>query len=106
MLLTMVTEVFGVKGKLGDLLLQPKLMKDQFDQDGKASIRTVFAERGLDVVYSSTSGAEYGECQIHSVMINGAEVTLQRVSEGVLIPRCLLAALPEGEVHLLQVELA
>ncbi|WP_252863307.1 GH36-type glycosyl hydrolase domain-containing protein [Paenibacillus riograndensis] len=106
LLLTMVTEVFGVKGKLGDLLLQPKLMKDQFDQDGKASIRTIFAERGLDVIYTAASGAEYGDYQIHSVTLNGAEVTLQRVSEGVLIPRSVLAALPEEGFHLLQVVLA
>ncbi|AIQ67921.1 cellobiose phosphorylase [Paenibacillus graminis] len=106
LLLTMVTEVFGVKGKLGDLLLQPKLMKDQFDQNGKASVRTIFAERQLDVVYTAASGAEYGGCQIHSVTLNGAVVTLQRVSEGVLIPRSVLTALPEEGVHLLQVELA
>ncbi|OKP88834.1 cellobiose phosphorylase [Paenibacillus helianthi] len=105
MLLTMVTEVFGVKGKLGDLLLQPKLMKEQFDKEGQASIKTIFAERVLEVVYVSTSRADYGEYQIHSAMLNGAEVTLQRVSEGVVIPRSLLTALPEGEVHLLRVEL-
>ncbi|MGN7761022.1 GH36-type glycosyl hydrolase domain-containing protein [Paenibacillus sp. 22594] len=105
MLLTMVTEVFGVKGKLGDLLLQPKLMKEQFDKEGQASIKTIFAERVLEVVYVSTSRADYGEYQIHSVTLNGAEVTLQRVSEGVVIPRSLLTALPEGEVHLLRVEL-
>ncbi|MEJ9164637.1 cellobiose phosphorylase [Paenibacillus graminis] len=106
LLLTMVTEVFGVKGKLGDLLLQPKLMKDQFDQNGKASVRTIFAERQLNVVYTAASGAEYGGCQIHSVTLNGAVVTLQRVSEGVLIPRSVLTALPEEGGHLLQVELA
>ncbi|OKQ00241.1 GH36-type glycosyl hydrolase domain-containing protein [Paenibacillus sp. P46E] len=105
MLLTMVTEVFGVKGKLGDLLLQPKLMKEQFDKEGQASIKTIFAERVLEVVYVSASRADYGEYQIHSVMLNGAEVTLQRVSEDVVIPRSLLTALPEGKVHLLRVEL-
>lgn len=31
-LLTLVTEVFGVKGQLGDLLLQPKLLATQFDE--------------------------------------------------------------------------
>ncbi|MBW4085319.1 GH36-type glycosyl hydrolase domain-containing protein [Paenibacillus sp. S150] len=106
MLLTMVTEVFGVKGKLGDLLLQPKLMKEQFGKEGQASVKTIFAERVLEVVYTSTSGAEYGEYQIRSVKLDGAGVTLQRVSEGVLIPRSLLAALPEGKSHLLEVELA
>ncbi|MEI2398075.1 cellobiose phosphorylase [Paenibacillus phytohabitans] len=106
MLLTMVTEVFGVKGKLGDLLLQPKLVKEQFDAEGRASIKTIFAGRELKVVYTASGSAEYGEYQIHAVKLNGAEVTLQRVSEGVVISRSLLSALPEGQVHLLEVELA
>ncbi len=105
MLLTMVTEVFGVKGQVGDLLLQPKLMKEQFDLEGQASLKTIFAERLLEVVYVSLSSADYGAYQIQSVKLNGAEVTLQRVSEGVVIPRGELTALSEGDVHLLRVEL-
>lgn len=106
LLLTMVTEVFGVKGQLGDLLLEPKLVKEQFDAEGKASIKTIFAERELEVVYTSTGSSVYGEYQIHSVSLNGSEVTLQCVSEGVIIPRDLLSALPAGKSHLVEVELA
>lgn len=106
LLLTMVTEVFGVKGRLGDLLLAPKLVKEQFDTQGRASVKTLFAGRELEVVYTSTGSAEYGEYQIHRVTLNGAVVTLQRVSEGVLIPRAVLQALPEGQVYELKVELA
>ncbi|WNS46527.1 GH36-type glycosyl hydrolase domain-containing protein [Paenibacillus sp. MMS20-IR301] len=106
LLLTMVTEVFGVKGKLGDLLLQPKLVAEQFDAERRASIKTIFAGRQLKVVYTASGSAEFGEYQIHAVRLNGSEVTLQRVSEGVLIPRSAMTALPEGEIHLLEVELA
>lgn len=105
LLLTMVTEVFGVKGKLGDLLLQPKLLKEQFDVNHQATIKTIFAERELQVVYTSSGNAEYGEYHIHSVLLNGIEVMLQREAEGVIIPRAVLNALSEGEVHLLQVQL-
>lgn len=106
LLLTMVTEVFGVKGKLGDLLLQPKLVNEQFDGDKSAAIKTIFAGRELKVVYTASGSTEYGEYQIHAARLNGAEVTLQRVSEGAVIPRSLLTGLPEGEIHLLEVELA
>ncbi|SES89507.1 Glycosyltransferase family 36 [Paenibacillus sp. NFR01] len=105
MLLTMVTEVFGVKGKLGDLLLQPKLVNEQFDDNHQAAITTLFADRRLKVVYTATGGAEFGEYEIDSALLNGAVVTLQRVSEGVLIPREVIAALAEGETHLLEVKL-
>ena len=50
-LLTLLTEVFGVKGDLGDLVLEPKLVAAQFDSQGDASIRTRFAERDLEIVY-------------------------------------------------------
>ena len=39
-LLTLLTEVFGVKGDLGDLVLEPKLVAAQFDSQGDATIRT------------------------------------------------------------------
>ena len=35
-LLTLLTEVFGVKGDLGDLILEPKLVAAQFDSQGDA----------------------------------------------------------------------
>jgi cellobiose phosphorylase len=106
LLLTMVTEVFGVKGKLGDLLLEPKLVAEQFDPKGRASIMTIFAERELEVVYTSTGSSVYGDYRIQSVALDGSEVTLQRISDGVVIPRAQLNALLAGKVHLLEVELA
>ncbi|MHA6531553.1 GH36-type glycosyl hydrolase domain-containing protein [Paenibacillus sp. BAC0078] len=106
LLLTMVNEVFGVKGRLGDLLLEPKLVREQFDQEGKASIKTIFAERELEVVYKSTGSSDYGKYQIHSAALNGSEVTLQRVSGGIIIPRQELESLVTGECHLIEVTLA
>ncbi|WP_151735357.1 GH36-type glycosyl hydrolase domain-containing protein [Paenibacillus tengchongensis] len=106
LLLTMVNEVFGVKGKLGNLLLQPKLVEEQFDAAGRASIRTLFAGRELEIVYTAAGSREFGAYQIHSANLNGAVVTLQRVSEGVLIDREVLESLEEGGSHLLEVELA
>ncbi|MBT2292888.1 cellobiose phosphorylase [Paenibacillus albidus] len=105
LLLTMVTEVFGVKGILGDLLLAPKLVKEQFDADGTASIRTLFAERTLEVCYRSSGSRIYGEYRIGKVTLNGAELALQHSPEGVIIPRSRLEALAAGELHRVEVEL-
>ncbi|WP_449600219.1 GH36-type glycosyl hydrolase domain-containing protein [Paenibacillus sp. Marseille-Q9583] len=105
LLLTMVTEVFGVKGKLGDLLLEPKLVKEQFDSEGKASIKTIFADREFEVVYKATGSFNYGEYQIHSVTLNGSEVTLQRGSGSAIIPREELLALQTEKLHVIEVTL-
>lgn len=106
LLLTMVTEVFGVKGKLGDLLLEPKLVKEQFDSEGKASIKTIFADREFEVVYKATGSFNYGEYQIHSVTLNGSEVTLQRGSGSAVIPREELLSLQTEKLHVIEVTLA
>ena len=63
-MLTMVTEVFGVRGKLGNLTIHPKLMKQQFDKTGKASIRFIFADKEFEVIYQNPKGLEYGEYAI------------------------------------------
>lgn len=105
LLLTMVTEVFGVKGKLGDLLLEPKLVKEQFDSEGKASIKTIFADREFEVVYKATGSLNYGEYQIDSFSLNGSEVTLQRGSGSVIIPREELLVLEPAKLHVIEVTL-
>ena len=66
-LLTLLTEVFGVKGDLGDLVLEPKLVAAQFDPQGDATIRTRFAGRDLEVVYHNPRGLNYGEYAIQGV---------------------------------------
>jgi cellobiose phosphorylase len=106
LLLTMVTEVFGVKGKLGDLLLEPKLVKEQFDSEGKASIKTIFADREFEVLYKATGSFNFGEYQIHSVTLNGSGVTLQRGSGSAIIPREELLALQTEKLHVIEVTLA
>ena len=46
-MLTMITEVFGVKGDCGDLKIAPALMPEQYNQDGKAVLKMTFAGRNL-----------------------------------------------------------
>ena len=46
-MLTMITEVFGVRGEAGDLILYPKLLACQFDENAAASITIPFAGKNL-----------------------------------------------------------
>jgi len=48
-MLTMITEVFGVKGQLGDMVIAPALMPEQYDQEGKASLKIEFAGRKFSI---------------------------------------------------------
>ena len=59
-LLTMLTEVLGVKGQFGDLVLEPKLVPEQFDADGRASVLTLFAGRKLRITYHNPDCLPWG----------------------------------------------
>lgn len=67
-MLTMVTEVFGVRGEVGELVMKPKLLKEQFDENGQASIRLVFAEREFEVIYSNPKSLTFGEYSIKNAV--------------------------------------
>ncbi len=81
-LLTMVTQVFGVRGHLGDLVLDPKLVAEQFDDEGQATVRTRFAGVDLDVTYHNPGGLDYGAYRIRGVRLDGADAGLWRPSIG------------------------
>ena len=73
-LLTMVTQVFGVRGQLGDLVLEPKLTATQFDADGNAQIITLFAGKIIQVSYHNPMRLEYGQYCLSGVSLNGMPI--------------------------------
>ena len=70
LMLTVVTQMFGVRGLGGDLLIEPKLLKEQFDQANTAKIASVFAEHNIEVEIVNGAGKEYGEYQVAEVYVN------------------------------------
>jgi cellobiose phosphorylase len=105
LLLTMVTQVYGVRGKLGDLVLAPKLMPEQFDQAGKASISTIFADRDLKITYLNPEKLSYQDYKIKAVLLNDEEIEYKLSEQEVLIERDLLLALSGSEAVELTVKL-
>ena len=92
LLMTVVTEMFGVKGTLGDLTFTPKLLACQFDGEGKASVSLDFAGRHIRVTYVNTAKAEYGSYSIKSISMGG------KTYNGV-IPRADIVALDAKATH-------
>ena len=76
-LLTVVTQMFGVRGVYGNLALEPKLMAKQFDAKGEAKISLIFRQRNLTITYNNIDKAEYGEYTIMKCQINGEEMLYQ-----------------------------
>lgn len=92
-LMTMLTEVYGVRGSLGDLVLAPKLLASQFDANGKAVVETLFAGRKLRVTVQNAPGLEYGQYNIGQVQVNGQETPCETVPGGVKINRAVIETL-------------
>lgn len=105
-LLTQVTEVFGIKGYYGDLLLEPKLMPEQFDQDGLAGVITSFAGQKLQLIYRNASHTPFGSYEIKSVQVNGQTLPFTATPFGVCIKRSVIEALGgAGDTPVVEVEL-
>lgn len=105
-LLALLTQAFGVRGQLGDLVLDPKLVLEQFDGEGKASVRTWFAGRQLEVVYHNPDRLEYGGYQVARVALDDRELPESSSGGSFRIPRQHLTALQEGQEHQMNIWLA
>jgi len=102
-LLTLVTEAFGVKGRLGDMMLVPKLVREQFNPDGIARIMTRFAGRELDIAYHNPARLDFGNYRIDSVSLDGQSIDHTVMSA--VIPRMLITSLDPRKRHTLKIEL-
>lgn len=98
-ILTELTQVFGVRGQGGDLIVAPKLVKEQFSRDGKASVSCPFADRALTVTFENENRLDYGQYKITKVVLNGNPVGFESFS-GSEIKIRRDAFLPSHENHL------
>jgi cellobiose phosphorylase len=105
-LLTLITEVLGVKGRLGNLLLEPKLVSRQFDARGRASVLTQFAGRKLQITYHNPEHLSWDQYTIAGMQLDGNAPPYERLGRAALLPRRIITALTPGSVHSLDLFLA
>lgn len=102
-LMTMITEVFGVRGEAGDLLLYPKLLACQFDSVGTAFIQVPFADKNFTVIYQNKHGKDFGSYVIGSALCDGEALTIKEQAF-LLLPKEKIAAL-SGQPHTIILDL-
>lgn len=78
---TVLNENFGVKGAYGDLLLEPKLVAEQFDDAGEARVCCCFGGKAIEVCYRNHEKKEYGEYRIREVHINGECICGEKMAQ-------------------------
>lgn len=96
-MMTMITQVFGVRGEAGDLILDPKLLAEQFDDNGRASLKVSFAGRDLEIIYENVNRKDYGSYVIGTALCAGAALN-KNENDCAVLPRNILNTLPEGAV--------
>jgi cellobiose phosphorylase len=102
MMLTVITEMFGVKGDCGALVLEPRLLKEQF-RGGKAGIYLNFGGKRWHIVYLNTGEKECGAYQTGMVSLDGKKVDDKEGRASVSLEE--IKGLSEDAVHELLVEL-
>lgn len=83
MLLTVMSEMFGVKCSYGDIRLAPQLLRTQLDEKGCACIRFVFNGTPVCLEYTAAHGAEIYTA-VQNVTVNG------KALEGTCVPKACL----------------
>ncbi len=76
-LLTIVQEVFGIKGHFGAMVLKPGLLQEQFDEKGEASISLGFGGKSFKVTYRNLGKKNFGEYTITEVTLNGKKISYE-----------------------------
>ena len=70
-MLNEITQVYGVRGAAGDLMLEPKLLAEQFDEAGNAELALVFRGEKFEITFKNVARREYGEYEIKQVHMDG-----------------------------------
>lgn len=92
LMMTFVTEIFGVRGEFGNLVLCPKLLDEQLKEDATLGIRLRFAGVPVHVLYRAKYRKEI-YTGVTNVTIDGKAVP------GNLIDRSLLCSLEGHEIR-------
>lgn len=75
MMMTVITRMFGARGSFGDLVLEPALLKEQFDENGRAGLTMNFGKKRWQILYTNAEHLDAGEYEIGEVYVNGSRRT-------------------------------
>ena len=102
-MLTMVTEVFGARGEMGNFTIDPKLVKEQFDESGIASIQLMYADKNIKITYKNEAKKDYGAYKVAGATVDGKAVA-EIVDGKVIVDNETIKAF-DNKVHEIVVEL-
>ncbi|MDD5692659.1 MAG: cellobiose phosphorylase, partial [Candidatus Omnitrophica bacterium] len=103
-MLTMLTQVFGVRGRNGDLVIEPKLSKAHFSKNTSISIGRTFAGRRIKIVFLNPARLDFGRYRIAKVRLNSENLPIDK-SRYLIITREVILDLPANKLNVLELHL-
>lgn len=79
LILTVLNEVFGVKGQFGDMKFEPGLLPEQFDENGQAGVSFEFNGKPVDITYVMDGGCNtVAKIEVDGELISEGENVLPK----------------------------
>jgi len=103
-MLTMLTQVFGVKGQSGDLMIEPKLSAEHFRQSASVSLERIFAGRRIKIKYFNPARLKFNKYRITRVLLNSENIPIDK-SRHLVIRRQVILSLPPNKLNLIEIHL-
>lgn len=104
LVLTYLTQILGIRGFWGDLLLAPKLTKDDFGAGGVVEVHASFAGKNLKIVYKNYHRLDYGRYRIAEIRHKSGPMDFHSLSSTeALLSRSDIASWADDHEHLLEV---
>ena len=104
-MLTMLTQVFGVKGQDGDLMIEPKLSAEHFRKNSSISVERVFAGRRLKIKFLNPGKLACGKYKIVKARLNLKNLPIDKRSY-LVFTREVILGLPARKLNLVEIHLA
>lgn len=100
-LFSLTTKSFGIRGDYGDLCIDPKLVAEQFDENGRASISFPFAQKEFAVTFLNSKKKEYKAYKIASIEGRDYKNLYGQIKDNsyVIIKKATLDTLKENQVY-------
>lgn len=95
-IMTLLTQVFGIYGECGDLIIEPKVVGEQFKHSKELSVRCTFAQRKLSIRFVNPRAADYPHYAVKDVQTRLAFLKLGNAK--ILIKRRTLTAASSGTI--------
>ncbi len=97
LILIVITQMYGIRGDYGDLIINPKLTLNQFINN-KTSINTIFQNINLQITFINNNNQKYGSYSITKYTIQGKENILNSPNKEIKISISELSRLKKDNI--------